>query len=172
MNLMTFEDKLEMANRLDGLMQRVGFAVWQLQELENAAATYLVVCVHAQPGIGVQRGQELLAEAEKKPLGALLKDLQRHKVIQGELADALQAVLEDRNWVVHRARRESRGVLSDPEALRTLMERLEALADHAAALLARLGGEIHTQVMKAGASQEVIDAESKRLRQKWGLEGL
>jgi uncharacterized protein YutE (UPF0331/DUF86 family) len=95
--------QLEVSKQLASLMQSVGFALWQLQELETTVATYLVMRVHAHCGIGKAQGGSLLKQAEGRTLGALLKDLAKSGVIDDRLSTDLQEMLEQRNWLVHRA---------------------------------------------------------------------
>ena len=44
--------QLEKANRLRESTQRIGFAIWQIQELEGVSAQYFVLTAQAQKGNG------------------------------------------------------------------------------------------------------------------------
>ncbi len=163
--------EMERAEMLTMLMQSVGFAVWQLQELENSTATYLVVRVVATPGIGLQKGQELMQRTESRTLGSLAKELGKTGIIEDQLAEDLQTITEERNWLIHRARRETRGILANGEQLRQMLQKLEALADRALQLHKSLGADLERYVLKCGVDRAVIDAEAARLAQSWGLMG-
>jgi hypothetical protein len=73
--LLTDADRPGSSERLALLMQRVGFAVWQLQELETTVATYVVVRIRAHRGMGVAPGELLMKKAEGRTLGSLLTEL-------------------------------------------------------------------------------------------------
>lgn len=62
----------ESEERLKTVMRKVGFAIWQIQELEDVAPFYLVTRVKAHKGIGVERGNELLCKAQSQTFGTLL----------------------------------------------------------------------------------------------------
>lgn len=79
--------KLEDANRLGLISQRVGFALWQLQELESIAATYLVLVARAKQGMGLALGEELLIDALSKPFGKTVKDLKKAEKLPYHIVD-------------------------------------------------------------------------------------
>src|SRR5690606_12094945 len=60
--------------RLHAITQRVGFALWQLQELEGVSTRFAVMLT-VTPGIGEEAGNELLAKASGKPFGATVRVL-------------------------------------------------------------------------------------------------
>jgi hypothetical protein len=72
---MDSEPQTHRNERLAVLMQSVGFAVWQLQELETSVATYLVIRVHAHRGIGTVPGEQLIKKAEgRRPYAWFARD--------------------------------------------------------------------------------------------------
>jgi hypothetical protein len=161
--------RVELSERLASLMQSVGFSLWQLQELETTVATYLVVRVHAHRGIGKVQGDSLLKQAEGRTLGALLKDLAKSGVIDDQLSIDLKEMLEQRNWLVHRACRENRGILSNAKHLTEMLDRLESLADRSLAIHKTLAADLERYVLHAGVDRAVIDREADRLTREWGL---
>jgi hypothetical protein len=150
-------------------MEHVGFATWQLQELETTAAAYLTVRILAYRGIGIARGKVMLKEAESRTFGSLLTKLAKSGVIEKTLALKLGEILEERNWLVHRVRRENRAVLANAQQYDSLIERLEALADRSMELLNLLATDMERYVLHAGVDRTVIDAEADRLARSWGL---
>jgi hypothetical protein len=150
-------------------MQRVGFAVWQLQELENTSATYVVLRLRQTRGVGVKRGKEIAALVEKATFGKLLRELQRAGILPNGLAGRLEGALEERNWLVHRARREYRGVLADMALYSSLSQRVDKLAEDARVLLNELGGEVESFIRSSGIDMEAVDREAQRLAASWGL---
>jgi hypothetical protein len=161
--------QLELSKRLASLMQSVGSALWGLQELETTVAAYLVMRVHAHRGIGAAQGNALLKQAEGRTLGALVKELAKSGVIDDRLSIDLQEMLEQRNWLVHRARRESRGILTNAKRLAEMLSRLESLADRSLAIMKSLAADLERYVIEAGIDRVVIEREADRLAQEWGL---
>jgi uncharacterized protein YutE (UPF0331/DUF86 family) len=164
-----FETRVELSERLASLMQSVGFSLWQLQELEGTVATYLVVRVQARRGTGVSHGNSLLKQAEGRTLGALLKDLAKSGVIEDRLSSDLREMLEERNWLVHRARRENRGVLSNNKLLAELVNRLQSIAERSLAIQKSLAADLEHYVLDAGVGRTGIEREADRLIHEWGL---
>lgn len=160
---------LEKAERLSSLMQSVGFAVWQLQELETTVAGYLVIRLHACPGIGQKRGEALIQRAQSRTLGSLLKELNKSGVVEDEIAAKLEGILEQRNWLIHRARRENRGVLTNELRLGELLQTFGNLAEQSIELQKALTVETESYVLSTGADKAMIDAEASRLANSWGM---
>ena len=94
---MDSEPQTHRNERLAMLMQSVGFAVWQLQELETSVATYLVIRIHANRGIGTVPGEQLIKKAEGRTLGSLVTELAKSGVIDGQLSVDLREILERKN---------------------------------------------------------------------------
>lgn len=158
------------ALRLPTLMQAVGFAIWQLQELENTAASHIVVCLREARGVGKERGSEISAAVERLPLGKLITELSRSGALNDGVASALKTLLQERNWLVHRARRETRGVLSDEAGFTVLIARLDDISERTLLLIRRLGKDLEEYVVRSGVSRDVLDREADRLARSWGFE--
>ncbi len=150
-------------------MHLIGFAVWQSQELETMAASYLVVRIKAVRGIGKEEGEALVSSAEKQTFGSLLRELEKAGVVPSQLSARLQTAVDERNWLVHRSRRESRGILENPSAYSALVARVESMSEAALKLLKELGSELHKYVIASGVSSAQIDAEAERIARSWGL---
>lgn len=157
----------EQALRLQDMAVRIGMAVWHCQELETALSTYLVVCVQPKPGIGMTKGSALTANAESKPMGVLLKELNKAGVVPHARAVRLNAALEERNWMVHRISRQHRGVLHKDAVYTEVIERIDALAAEALALQKATGKEVESYVSTHGLSRAYVDREAAKLLSKW-----
>jgi len=86
----TLHDQLLKADRLHAVTQRVGFALWQLQELEGASAQYYVLVVHAKPGMGFEAGQALVDKAQSKTFGSTITQLAKAKQLPQEVETRFQ----------------------------------------------------------------------------------
>jgi len=155
--------------RLSSLMQAVGFAVWQLQELETTAVTFAVIRLRATPGMGEDAGRALLEKGERRTLGNVIQELRARGLVSGDVNDDLRDVLNQRNWLVHRARRETRGVLADRARLTDLLTKLEMLSGRAVALQKVLAGEVEAYVVSTGVAQQTVEREAEALAKQWGL---
>jgi len=72
--------------------------------------------------------------------------------------------------LVHSARRETRGALSDEARFGDLIVRLDRTADRALTLTKQLAHVIDEFVRQAGVSPALLDAEAERLTRSWGFE--
>ena len=166
--MMLTNDRLVKADRFAAIMQQIGFAIWQLQELEWATAHYLTLRFRAKRGIGQEAGTALLEAAGRRTFGSLLKELSQSGILAPELAERLNAALDDRNWLVHRSRRENRGVLNSDEQCAILIAKLERISDGALSLLKEVGQLIERYALDSGVSKELVDREAERLLTQWG----
>lgn len=164
---MSLHLRLEMAGRLDAVLRCLGYALWQLQELETAIATCVVVRLRDSRGVGTVAGTAISASVEKRTLGQLLHELSGAGVLTDDQVARLRDLLEDRNWLVHRSRRDHRGILTDDIELRALVERLEGVSERTLVLLKEVGAEIERYVVSTGVPQELIDREAARLVESW-----
>lgn len=163
-----FELRLARAELLAPLLQRVGYAFWQVSECEDTAAHFLVIRLKASPGIGAEKGEALLSNAQRRTFGSLLHELKDAGVLKPELEKRLLALLEERNWLVHRSKRESRGVLFRDADFDRLVDRLDSIAEEATTLNTLLGRELEDYVVSAGVDRAYIDREAERLAKSWG----
>ncbi|HEV2017926.1 MAG TPA: hypothetical protein VGQ98_06405 [Gemmatimonadaceae bacterium] len=156
------------AGLLAAILERVGYTLWQLAECEDTAAHFLVVRAYATRGMGREPGEALLAKAQGRTFGSLLSELRQKGIVEGDLEIRLNALLEERNWLVHRSKRDNRGVLNDLNSVDILVARLAKIADEATALNSELGAQIETFVIESGVDPETIDQEARQLAESWG----
>ena len=163
------DQKIEAAQRLADLMQRVGFAIWQLQALEHGLASYLVIRVKGTKGMGDKLGNELLDHALKQTLGTTIKELKNAEVIEADLADSLTSILLDRNWLVHKARSEYQGVAFNSNRSAKLLSRVEGITSRCESLIHAISKESRYFVVSQGVDQEQADKLALQIARSWEL---
>ncbi len=127
--------KLEKAKNLEKIAQAVGFATWQIQELEGASAQLYVLLVEAKKGMGHEAGQELVYSAQSKTFGATVNKLIRSKCLTSEVEEQFKKLLAERNWLVHNSRASSRNAVHDNQICEDLLDRIRSIANEALTLL-------------------------------------
>ncbi len=130
--------KLLQADRLNQIAQKVGFAVWQIQELEGAAAQFYVLVALAQAGMGEEAGNALVDQAQSKTFGSTVNKLVKGNHLPDELKERFTIFLSERNWLVHNSKADSRNAIHHQNHFEKLITRLELIADEALALLSML----------------------------------
>lgn len=163
----TLTQQFAKADRLATVTQSVGFALWQLQELEGVVAGYFVLLAQAKKGMGLVEGNALVERAQGKTFGSTLHQIFKAGLVSAEIEERLLKLLAERNWLVHRSRAESRNAIHSDGAMAALIERLESMADESLALLKFIDGETTAFVQSHGVSMEYVARVSKQLLDQW-----
>lgn len=163
----TLNNQLLKADRLAAIAKRVGFALWQLQDLEKTTAQYYVLVVHTKPGMGIAAGQELLDKAQNKTFGSTITQLVKAQKLPEALESKFKLLLSERNWLVHDSRSGSRDAVHNDQACSRLVERLDAIAEEARILLKEVGIEVEAFVKNNGVSTEKIDQLAEKILKEW-----
>jgi hypothetical protein len=162
-----FVARLDAAGRLELIAQRIGFALWQFQELESASALCLVMLDKSARGIGVLAGNTLLRKAESKPFGAIVDALDRAKLLTPDFARRFDTLRKERNWLVHKSKADSRQAVHNDTSMRELIQRVDTMASEALVLLKALEKIAIRQATGAGVSKAYIEEEAKKLLSAW-----
>jgi hypothetical protein len=155
------------AQRLAAITQCIVFALWQLQELEGVAAQYLVMRTKAAPGVGLQAGNELIAKAQKRPFGFTLREIASAGLFEVNLQDRFNALLAERNWLVHKSRAASRNAIYHDSSAQALIARVDAMAEEAKHLLGEVASLVDAFVRQHGVTQQFIDAQTAAILRRW-----
>ncbi|CAG4883093.1 conserved protein of unknown function [Georgfuchsia toluolica] len=163
----TLAEQFEKADRLATVTQSIGFALWQLQELEGVTASYFVLLAQAKKGMGLAEGNDLVEKAQGKTFGTTLHQIAKAGLVSPEIEKRFTKLLSERNWLVHRSRADSRNVIHNGKAMVALLARLEAMADESLALLKFIDAETTAFVQKHGVSMDYVAQVSKQLLEQW-----
>lgn len=150
--------QLRRAERLDLIAQKVGFALWQLQELEASAAQYLVLVTQAKPGMELAAAQALVEEAQSKVFGKTITRLLKTNQLSQPVELRFQALLVERNWLVHQSRHTSRDAVHGDASCTKLVVRLDALAEEARLLIREVLVHAEAFLRKRGVTTKQIEA--------------
>lgn len=163
----TMDERIKKANRLAVITQRIGFALWQIQELEGCTAQYLVLVTQAKKGMGAKAGNELLGKAVGKTFGTTIHQATKARILSPELERRFCELLMERNWLVHKSRAQSRNAIHSDQVAETVIRRLDAMADESKALLSEIGALAERHVNNLGYSQQQIEEAANRLLEQW-----
>jgi len=163
----TLAQQLEKADRLAAVTRSIGFALWQLQELEGVAASYFVLLTQAKKGMGLAEGNALVEKAQGKTFGTTLHQIAKAGLVSPEIEERFTKLLSERNWLVHRSRADSRNVIHHDKAMAALLARLEVMADESLALLKLIDAETTAFVQKHGVPMDYVAQVSKQLLEQW-----
>jgi uncharacterized protein YutE (UPF0331/DUF86 family) len=158
---------IQREDRLAEITQKVGFALWQLQELEGATAQYFVLVAQARRGMGVTDGNALVKTAQSKTFGKTVSELGKAGLLKPEIQQRFGSLLKERNWLVHNSRASNRSAVHSDLAMWKLLVRLNSIAEESDALLKELGALAEMHVKQHGVSEQEIAERTNRLLQEW-----
>lgn len=162
-----FNQLLDRANRLTAITQKVGFALWQLQELEGVAAQYFVLLTQAKKGMGLAAGNTLVEKAQSKTFGATIRQIAKAGLLSSELEIRFFNLLSERNWLVHKSRAGSRSAVHSDAAVHKLVLRVDAIAEESITLLKELAVLVERHVKRHGVTEQYIHEEAQKLLEQW-----
>ena len=161
------EVQLEKVNRLSAISQQVGFALWQLQELEGVCATYYVLVEEAKLGMGEVAGKAMEEKAKKKTFGRTIHKLVKAGLLDTEIEARFKNLLSERNWLVHSSRASGRSAIHSDAHMTDLLNRLNKITEESLDLLKNVGKRAEDYVKKYGVSEEYIERKSKEILEQW-----
>jgi uncharacterized protein YutE (UPF0331/DUF86 family) len=159
--------ELMKAEILHAITQRIGFSLWQLQDLEGVAATYYILLTSAKRGMDEVVVNKLVDDAQSKTFGQTIKNLVAEGKLSADLEPRIQALLKERNWLVHGSRASSRNAVGSDLACLKLINRLDAIAEEALSLLKLIGQDIEGYVQLHGVSTETTDKLASEILKTW-----
>ena len=161
------DDRDAKADRLAAITQRIGFCIWQLQDLEGSAARFLVLMTQLTPLTSQEEGLELVERALARTFGATLRGIAQADLFPDDLQGRFKALLEERNWLVHNSRDTSRDAIhSDTPAL-GLISRIDAISREALALHQEIDSLFNAVAENNGLSAENIEHAAQELLRTW-----
>lgn len=161
------EAKLQRADRLYAVTQRIGFTLWQIQELENCAAHYFVLVAQARKGMGQTAGYELIDKALSKTFGSTIQQMCKAGLLSAELEGRFRALLMERNWLVHKSRAASRNVIHNDRAMSVFLHRLDGMVEESDKLLHEVFALSEAHVKSLGITQQEVDKSAADLIEQW-----
>lgn len=155
------------AERLDAITRRIGFTLWQLQDLEAVTAQYFVLLTQAKKGMGFAAGNALVEKAQAKTFGATIGQVSKAGLISTELVSCFNSLLAERNWLVHKSRASSRNAVHNDAEMQKLLIRLKAISEESLALLRDVDKLVENFVQQHGVSEKYIDEYAIKLLDQW-----
>lgn len=159
--------QLQKAERLDAITRQVGFALWQLQALEDATAQYYVLVALSTRGMGVESGKTVDESVKGNTFGKTIHLLRKAGKMPEAIELRFQVLLKERNWLVHSSRATNRTAVHDDQACDSLLERLKRLVEEVRLLLREIGRESEEFVHRSGVSKQEVDRLTQEILNSW-----
>lgn len=156
---MNAANNLDRSERFGDICQAIGFTLWQLQTLEGLTAQFFVLVEQAVPQMGEEEGDRLVVDAQKKTFGGSISRLSKSEHLPRDVLVRYQALLKDRNWLVHSSYVDSKKALDDDAAYLALHRKLESISGEAGRLLKEISALSEKFVLDRGVSMEALEAK-------------
>jgi hypothetical protein len=155
------------AEELAEFARSVGHAVLQIQELEETLAVHLVF-VHKADARAARRDVEtMFAKAEKQTLGQLSRAIRDTGTSPSNLLSRLEHFVNERNWLIHRSRRENRRDVRSNARRSQLIARITAVANEALSLMTTFQELTEAHLIARGADRAKIQARADEIYREW-----
>ena len=140
----------------------IGAAVWHLQFLEDVVVTYLTMRLRLSRPVSRTEALDVLAAERRKTLGVLFRDAKAAGVINGDLARAFEALVGERNWLIHSAMLDCSDGLYTDEGRFSLLSRVRQLAQDAIDLKKRIYVDVRDWCIQQGIDVGMAEAMGGR----------
>ncbi|HLK27934.1 MAG TPA: hypothetical protein VKT28_05090 [Puia sp.] len=107
----------------------VGEALWKIQIVEQALSHSITLKMN--PAATKERADEFLKQHQRYTLGTAIKVAIKEKLYHPSLLDELNAFLDKRNWLVHKAMPESQHGLNWENKKEELFQKIKSISDRA-----------------------------------------
>jgi len=154
-------------NELHEVTAQVGFAVWQIQVLENTVGAYLVFVHKVTPTVAKNEAESMFAKAGKSTLGQLLREIQATGNAPQHLIEELDSFVPKRNWLIHHSRHETHTDMYSVTRRAALIARIAAIADDALALMRAFQDATQAHLETLGITREQIERDTAKLLREW-----
>lgn len=146
-------------DELDYLFNRIGTAIWHLQNVEGAIVPFIIVKGIAKElnSLPKRRADELEAKYNKMTLGQLIGQLTNLALVEETLLKRLKTFNSERKWIVHNSVRESGDHLYTLSGRNNFFIRVEAFIEEAISLHHHIGDLLTDYVVSKGASIDQIN---------------
>jgi hypothetical protein len=135
---------------------RVGFAVWQLQELEAVCAKFLMLRTQLKDGVTEASYDALVEKALRNTFGVTLRQASDANIFPDALQARFNALLAERNWLIHKSRLENRAAYHDDSAAQQLIQRVNDISAEVRAIMQEIDRLIDQDAMESGISLEEL----------------
>lgn len=159
--------KAQANRRLEKISERMGFALLQVQNLEENAATYFVMVTQAKPGMGYTAGMALAEKAQSKMFGITVKRLRKAGVLNDDLENRFTSILAERNWLVHDSRKTIDRALFNLEEFDKVIKKIESISDESLALLKDLYPFVEAHLLNNGFTKDQINRTVQKVLEEW-----
>ena len=153
------------ADELAEFYQLIGAAIWHVQYLEDALATFLTMKLGhearcAGSGFAPDEATTLLAARRRLTFGPLLESALSRKVVRRAHKPRFETFKEERHWLVHRSMVENSDDLYLESTRMRVFGRVALISDEAIDLKNIVVAELEAWAVAHGVDQQAVDEQA------------
>ncbi len=156
---MNDDQKQIIDQRLEELCQAVGSALWEAQGVEQMLAKYYATAFKISTEASAEEIESEFAKNFSHTAGRLVGLLRDRATSMQPYADRLEEFVTERNWVVHKVRRQDFQSLYSEKAFLDLVSRVKRLEREAFQLIDVFHNLMIEHFVSVGVPREHIDKE-------------
>jgi hypothetical protein len=153
--------------RMSVLNEMIGMTMRHLQLLEGSVAQFFVLTEKAEQGMGEEKGNVLLAKAQRDTFGGSVKKLIAARSLPDDVTGRFEALVKERNWLVHNSLEENRKASINDGCFEAFLLRLEAMVNETNALMRELLVRAEEFVLSRGVRADQIEAKTAETLKLW-----
>jgi hypothetical protein len=155
--------KTEIDERVVVLRTEMGLALWEAQGVEQIVAKYYAV-VFKLPGTPSLEEIEIAFEDNfAHTAGKLIGLLKKASDIKDIGAEKLEHFVSERNWLVHKLRRQEFQLLKDKSEYEAVVMRVRSLSALSVELIKLFHNKLIEHFVQLGTPRDVIEREHARV---------
>lgn len=157
---------------VEPVLLALGHAVWQLQLLEDTLASHLVLVHDLQPGCGRERLAQALTHRRKLTFGQLFTVLAvaetETPTLSPQTSTRLATLKIERNWLVHRSRREEHVKINTGEDAERVIARIKQLFDDTTIAMTEVHADTERVLESRGVDMAQVAKQASAVMRSWG----
>jgi hypothetical protein len=161
----------EIKARFEQLFRHMGEALWCIQGLEQILAKYYVVSCKLSGKEPAEDIEEQFEQHFWHTLGRMVRIFKKIHPPDEGLNKRLDGFADDRNWLVHRLRRQDYLSLVNQDQFPRLIERVQKLGNEAQALIELFNEMMIDHFVRLGVDRKYIvsemEKEYRRIMNRW-----
>ena len=147
----------------------MGKTLWEIQGVEQIMAKYYAIVFKLDESPTIEEINKEFDENFIHTAGRLLVLLRKAGVENNVAIDKLEKFVSERNWLVHKLRREDYLSLTNQEGFEKVLKRVQALESHSIELILTFHNKLTEYFVGLGTPRELIEQEQeKELRKIFG----
>ena len=155
-------------NDLVELCHSVGFSLLQIQSFEYNIEIYLALVHKLEPKMAREEAENIFDKCGKMTLGQLFREIESEEELPEELHNRIHNFIKERNWLVHKCRKENQANLYNSEKFPFTLKRIEKVAEESLLLSKYFDKKAEEYLLNNGImTKEELDHNTQVILDSW-----